>query len=576
MPQRDDSPRLLTPPRLVALALAAAALAAGALIHQAAFRFFQEEARAELRDRAALYRLTLVAAIERHQHLPGLLADDPMVIAALYGVQRDALNTRLAGIADSSGVEAVYVMDTSGLTIAASNFDREPSFLGENYAFRPYFRNAMLGRPADFFGIGATTTRPGYFLADPVRNRDDAVIGVTVAKLDLSPLAAAWRETGERVFVANADGVIVLASDPSLAWRTLRPIQPVRRAEIEAERQFIGQPLDPLDWRMDGPGLAELGGAPALHVGLPLGRRGWTLHLLGERGQASERAWTVVIAVAVVAALMAALGFYLKSERTRRALVESQTQRRELEALNRELTQTRTELDRKSRLATLGRLAASVTHELGQPLSAMRNYLAAAEMSAEASGGNGPFGSQLTGQIGRILDRMEGITRQLRFFVKPKGEPHAPVDLVPVVRDVLALLDHDLRDGEVTLRLDLPDGPVTVPGNRLQLEQVLINLVRNAIDAMEDEPRREIAVSLAASGGAAVLTVADTGHGLRGQSVETLQEPFHTTRASGDGMGLGLAISGDIVHDHGGRLDAADAPGGGAVFTVTLPLEASP
>jgi two-component system C4-dicarboxylate transport sensor histidine kinase DctB len=232
-------------------------------------------------------------------------------------------------------------------------------------------------------------------------------------------------------------------------------------------------------------------------------------------------------------------------------------------AAERRLERTRDELARASRLAALGQLAASVTHELGQPITAMRNHLAAAEM-----GGSERAIPSLAG----LVERMEGITRQLKFFANPGEDALKPVDLVQAMREALKLVAPNLDTHAVELVQDLPDGPVVVQGNALRIEQVMVNILRNAIDAMEDGDRRELTVRVGSAGGLAWFAVADRGHGLGQSSLLELQEPFVTSRESGQGMGLGLAISAGIVKEHHGVMTARNRDGGGAVFRVEIPL----
>lgn len=533
-------------------------------------------------SRVSLYRSTLVSALERYQHLPFVLARDPFVIAAAEGRGRAALNERLAAFAAEADLDAIYLMDTAGLTIAASNHDQPLTFLGENYGFRPYFRSALAGERGQFFGIGATTSRPGFFIAEPVRGDDGAVIGVVALKLDLSGLEAAWAEGGETVFVSNQDGIVLLSSDPAIRYRALVPVSEARRAEIRARRQFGKEPLTPLDWEVAQASYADLGGRSYLHVTARVAMPEWTLHYLADARAVLARAWLAVIGAAIVAVLLLAIGLYLRTRRVRLALSESQAARRKLQAANTELAReieerreaerrledARSELARASKLAALGQLAASVTHELGQPISAMKNYLAAAELDTR----DADTGETLR-RLSTILARMEGLTRQLRFFARPGGEQLASLDLKEVWKEVQTLIAPDADALGVTIHEALPAAPVMVRGDRLRLEQVMVNLCRNAILAMSDTPRRNLTVAIEVAEGRAVLAVRDTGPGLRGETLEHLQEPFVTTRASGEGMGLGLAISTEIVREHDGHLAARDLQEGGAEFTVTLPVD---
>ena len=229
----------------------------------------------------------------------------------------------------------------------------------------------------------------------------------------------------------------------------------------------------------------------------------------------------------------------------------------------RRLKRTQDELERASRLAALGRLAASVTHELGQPIAAMRNHLVAAEIG----GGT----SSLTGKIGGLVDRMEGITRQLKFFATSDVEPFSAVNLQEAMRASLSLVEPNLNAANTRMQLDLPDRPILIRGSRLRIEQVMTNLLRNAIDASEDSAPPRVNIRMGGDASGAWFEIEDNGHGLGETTLADLAEPFVTTRDSGRGMGLGLAISAGIVSDHDGTMAAQNTDSGGAVFRVTFP-----
>ncbi len=568
---------------------AAAAVCLMVLVFFTARSYFDSVELQRAQSRVTLYRSTLISALERYQHLPFVLAHDAYVLRGAEGVGRDALNRRLASFAAQADLDAIYLMDRTGLTVAASNHDQDLTFLNQNYGFRPYFLAALAGERGQFFGIGATTSRPGYFIAEPVRNGDGAIIGVVALKLDLSGLERAWSDGGETVFVSNGDGIVLLSSEPSLRYRALEPLTDKRRRDIEARKQFGQEALDPLDWTQSGPDRVGLDGVSHLHVTAPIPGSDWVLHFLSPERDVLTRAWLVVVGAAILAVVISAGGLYLRIRRVRESLAESQAARRKLQAANidlareieerraaeRSLEKAQRELARASKLAALGQLAASVTHELGQPISAMKNYLAAAEMDFQPGEQNETFT-----RLNAVVGRMERLTQQLRFFARPSvagtaREALGPVDVKDVWREAFALIEPDMDAAGIRLETDFPDRPVMVHGDRMRLEQVVVNLCRNAVLAMRDAPERRLTVRIDCAGDKARLAIRDTGPGLGGRTVEALQEPFVTTRASGEGMGLGLAISAAIVKEHDGRMTAQDAPaetGGGAEFIVALPL----
>lgn len=550
-----------------------------ACIFWVSLSYFQSEERTKAQGRLSLYRSTVLAELERFSHLTYVLARDPYVIETSLGADTGTLDRRLAAFARKSGLDAIYLMRPDGVTISASNAGEPGSFTGQDYAFRPYFKDAIAGRQGRFYGIGATTGLPGYFIADAVRGPDNAVTGVVAIKLDLSGLEASWRDAGEQVILANDDGVILLASEPDWRYRLLEDLGPEQQAAIRASRQFPGQELARLDWQPKPGQRAIIGGTERIHLSVRDLPHGWVLHYFASDDRAVVRS----LLVTGIAVILAALAFiFSQLRRTRRigaALRKSVAEEAQLRQANerlaveieerkaaeRQLKRTRGELERASRLAALGQLAASVTHELGQPLAAMRNHLAAAEMNGGASGAVLP-------RIAGLVDRMEGITRQLKFFSRTDSEGFREVDLRQATQAALELVAPNIEQAEASVTLEAPDEPVLVRGDQLRLEQVMTNILRNAMDALEDSSERHLAVRIGMSGGTGWFEVRDTGHGLGDATLADLQEPFFTTRESGQGMGLGLAISASIVKEHHGRISGRNSASGGAVFRVEIPL----
>ena len=562
--------------RLPRFIYAVIALVIVAGVFQLSYRYFQSEELSKAEGRLSLYHSTVTAELARFSHLTYVLARDPFVAATAQGGDRGLLNARLKDFAEQAGLDAIYLMQPDGATISASNAHLEVSFVGQNYAFRPYFREALVGDQGRFYGIGTTTGLPGYFIADAVRDGGDQIVGVIAIKIDLSRLAQSWRESGEQVLLANQDGVVLLASVDDWRYRTLTMLTPSQRAAIAESRQFPGQGLESLDWSADVAGRATIGGDDRLHVIASDLAHGWALHYFASDDRAATRSWLVTAAFVFAAGLTF---IYFQVQRSRRmavALQQSVDEEAELRRANdrlaveiedrrkaeRRLKRTQGELERSSRLAALGQLSASVTHELGQPIAAMRNHIAAAEIGGKA-------GPEVTLKIGGLVDRMEGITRQLKFFARSESDPFEVFDLRDALQAAAALVEPNYLFGQIALSLDLPDELVAVHGIKLRIEQVLTNVLRNAADAVEDVERPCVRAEIQMN--PATVVVTDNGHGIGSATLADLTEPFVTTRDSGRGMGLGLAISATIVRDHGGTMTAENGRVGGAVFRVSFP-----
>lgn len=540
-------------------------LAATAVTYLSAARLFETQAVSVATSQHALYLRSLNEAIKQHQHLPFVIAENPVVAAAMAGGEAERLNPMLADFAAASGLEAIYVMAPDGRVVAASNYNSPASFLGQTYGFRPYFQAAAAGAHSDYFAIGATTGRPGYFVAEPLRDGAGGIVGVVAIKLDISELQASWEERGEVVLARNEDGIVVLSSNPDWLYRSIGPLVAARRDAIVASRQFGAQPLQPLRWQMADGGRVAVEGQVFLETAGPTELVDWTVHYLTPERIIRRQTLLATGVLGGGIAVLIGVAVFLRSRRIAAALELSQFHRRELIEANGRLVEAQEELARTSKLAALGQLAASVTHELGQPISALKSHLFAAEIGDEITS------PETLGNLRRLADRMEAITRQLRFFARRSGEDAAPVDLVLVLKEALALVRHDLEAADITLRYTAPSAPCITTGNALHLEQAMVNLLRNALDAARPSARREIRLSCATRGAGYVITVTDSGPGLQGQTLDTLQEPFYSTRSSGDGMGLGLAITAEILRAHGGTLTASDGTPDGAVFEMWVP-----
>ncbi len=547
-------------------------------VFAASLAYFKAQEYERARARLTLYSSTLEAELRHFAHLPFLLSLDPVVRQTLAGGKTDVLDSHLARFAESAGVDAIYLMDETGLTISASNAGSSRSFKGQNYGFRPYFSGAMRGELGEFYGIGATTGIPGYFYAMRVQTPDLKRNGVIAVKVDLSGLQESWQNSGEWMLLSNSDGVVLLASQPDWRYRTLRTLDDSQQKRILASRQFGGQKLQPLNWQVRHDSqTANIANENVLHIKTDALPNDWSLHLFVPDDQAVTRAWLTLAVFVGVIMLVLIASQILRMRRIDAALQRSEAEEAELRQANERLAveieerrsaelnlkKTQAELERAGRLAALGQLASSVTHELGQPIAAMKNQLAAAEMT------NGS--SKLYNKMNGLVSRMENITTQLKFFSRKGRDKFENCDLADIVEDALELTEPSVVQSNATVAFEREPGEFAIFANRLRIEQVVTNLVRNALDAVEEEDERKIVVSIGRDSETVWFTVADTGHGLGKKSFDELREPFATTRESGKGMGLGLTISAGIVLDHHGTIFAYDNTPRGAVFKVELP-----
>jgi len=504
---------------------------AGAILisfYSVAAKTFENIEKIQSKSKLALYQSTIENELLRLKHLPSIIANNPLTINAIKTGQFSSLNQKLFEISNSARAEAIYVMRSDGLTVAASNYNETKTFIGQNYGFRSYFKEAFKGKKSTFFAIGATTFRPGYFLAVPIIYQNNT-IGVLALKLDLTALNEVLEETNELIFVTDPNGIVVLSSRQSERYNSIKPIT------------------------------SNINGSK------------WILHYLVDTSLARQKALGLVAGVAIIMALFALAFVIWRVQRVRDALKVSIEDRMRLQCeiqirrqAESDLKNAQKELKRSSKMVALGQLSASVTHELGQPISAMKNHIAAEEIT---KGNLSPVMVHLSG----ILGRMENITHQLRFFSYSGTELSSEVSLTDIVNNSYELISHDLKNNNIIYETSGLNECFLTWGNQTRLEQVLINLLKNSIKAMSEQLLKKIDISLSQAQGFVIIEVNDTGQGLQGQSLEQIVEPFHTTESSGEGMGLGLAISTSIIHEHGGKLSVSENLDGGACFTIYLP-----
>ena len=525
--------------------------------------------RAELR--LALYGGNLVSELQRNSIVPQLMARDPALIGALNSLDYSQSTQRLISFVDEIGAASLMLLDAQGRTVAATDRNR----LGEIHDQAPFFTDAVRSNGTVFTVLERESG--GYrFTYSRKVEAQGAAIGVVVVEVDLQKFERAWAGISDAVHVVDSTGRIILATEPR--WRgkteadalaTEPPASAIRRA-IQATADWTALPAD-----------AYLRGEAVMRMSSRIPFRGWQITSFTTYASIRERVNGVLALEIMGFAILLALAFYALSRKTALRMALFQRESAELRALNERLQREIAERERvqetlavaeqtlaqSSKLAALGEMSAAVSHELNQPLAAMKTYLAGAGLLLRRNRPDEALSSFQ--RIDDLIERMGAITRQLKSYARKGGDVFAPVNMGDAVNSALSMMEPQLRRRKVRINRALPDRPVLVMADRVRLEQVIINLMRNALDATQAVPAPEIDILLSA-GETATLTVRDNGHGI--EDLTALFEPFYTTKRPGEGVGLGLAISSGIVNDLGGRLTARNATGGGAVFEMQLPI----
>ena len=595
----------VTPFRVLALFLALA-VALSAIAYPRLEAFFQVQAGAREHDTLRLAVEGLSGALRRYEPLPALIAERPILADALRNRgDTDLLrqvNEELRQTAFRLKASDVYLMDISGLTIAASNYLKELSFVGRSFSYRPYFAQALEGGLGRYFALGTTSGERGYFFAAPVED-GRRIVGVVAVKFTVDAFEEAWRGSDKRVIVSDLNGIVFMSSRPDWHFRALRPLTEGARAEIQVFRQYPLEQVRPLGNRrrslndmLDLVAIEEdAGWARYVASSVYIADAGWEVTLLVPTAPARAQA-IAGLAILVLALLLTGLGaaFYLQrrtqmmdrleAQRAARELLEERVIARtaDLHHVNAQLLgeveerkgaevrlrQMQTELVQAGKLAALGQMSAALSHEFNQPLAAVKSY--ADNAATFLDRGRTEDARENVHRISQMADRMAAISKHLRNFARRPQERIAPVSLVPVVQDAVALMQSRFKAVNAHLDLDLPQTDIRVMGGHVRLQQVIVNLLTNALDAMEGQPAPRIVVAIAETPRGWCLTVRDHGAGIGEIALARMFDPFFTTKTPGKGLGLGLSISYNIVKDFGGYLSARNHPDGGAVFQVDL------
>jgi two-component system, NtrC family, C4-dicarboxylate transport sensor histidine kinase DctB len=571
--------------------------AASALLMPVVVRIATGNVLTEGHERAAnILRQTVNALdshLRRYEALPALLAQDDAV-GQLLADPNDArrvaaMNLWLAGTNALIEASDLYLIDLEGTTIAASNHDRADSFIGQNFSYRPYFTQARDGGSGRYFALGTTSGVRGYYFASPVKDVTGKVQGVVALKIGVDGIEAGWRAPDYRILVTDPEGVVFMSTDANWLYRGLLPLTDERRVKLAETRRYSDAELTELQavsTTSDGVTLMQLAGSDGVMLEYiateePMPMAGWTVRVLLDAApiRAQARLFVVVAALFLLVALLLAgsvaqrrarLAERLAIQAAAQADLERQVSERtaDLTRANADLHRMQADLVQAGKLAALGRMSAALSHEINQPLAAVRNYADSAGLLIDR--GDTARAKENVGQILGLIDRMATIARHLRNVARKPNEPLKVVDLAAVVRDALAIGQARLTAAGAKVELDLPADLPPVQGGPVRLQQVVVNVLSNAADAVEGLADRRIEITGRSDGADVTLAIRDHGPGVPAAIADRIFDPFFTTKQVGSGLGLGLSISYNIMKDFEGDLRVANHPDGGAVFTLVL------
>jgi len=545
-----------------------------------------------------IYSNTLEAALARYDYLPHVLSQNNKLFEQAFD-QPDLASESLAEFKESSKVDVIFIMGIDGKTIASSNWDQKNSFVGKNYGYRPYFKQALKQQKGQFFGVGATTNIPGYFVSAPYRE-NNKVKAVIVAKVLLSSIVDSWStrtQDDEIVFVADENQIIILTSKDEWLYHSLKQLNTKQKKAIKEQKQFGNNliPLLNIEQLKQNKHQVNITKDSYIQSVASANVMNWNIHYLIPKSALNTKLisfWSKVLTLLLIA--LAGI-LMIRSINNRRALRLSQGESSALRKLNltleteieerkqieNQLRLAQVELRRTSKLTAMGQLSASITHEIGQPLAAMKTYIANMTMAQQnlknVSTLESNSLSNTLGKLDHLVSRMTSITQQLRYFARSGDRETQALDLRMAIKGAINTTLPSLEEAGISFDLNQSDQPVMVEAGKVRIEQVIVNVIKNAMEAITSDPKiidqkKCISLSLNTNKSMAILRIDDSGPGVSEDIQTELFEPFVSTKASGVGMGLGLAISLNIIHELKGTLHVENRIEGGASFTIKLPL----
>ena len=576
------------------LVLVAASLALLTVGNRFLTRNVMEEASLQANSALRLATSALAGHLSRYETLPALIADHDdmkeLVLDPANPALRQAANLYLKDINALLESSDIYVMTMDGNTVAASNFDGAASFVGENFIYRPYFYEAAAGMQARFYALGTTSAKRGYYFSSPIRV-NGAVRGVIAFKVDIEDIETSWRGGEYKILVHDPEGIIFMTGNPEWLYASVLPLTPERLERTTASRRYSDATLRELPigaGRISEHRLMTVDQAGGAREYLVLEQympdADWTVKVLFDTGNIHAQARTMLVAILLFLCLFV-LGLAVVIQRRARlqermhmqveaqAELERRVEERtsDLARVNLQLRQTQADLIQAGKLAGLGQMSAALSHEFNQPLAAAKTYADSARMLIDRD--RISEARDNLGRISNLIDRMASISRHLRNFARKPNEKLGAMAVKDVVEETLEIVSARLGTADATLIIDLqPDLP-SVRGGPVRLQQVLVNILTNACDAVEGLGDRKIELTARKANGSVVIEIGDRGPGVPPAIMQRIFDPFFTTKGVGKGLGLGLSISYNIIKDFGGSLTVGQRDGGGALFRIEL-LEA--
>ena len=507
------------------------------------------------------------------------------------------LNRFLARTNTSLGSNNLFVLDPQGRVIGASNHGENDSFVGHDFSFRPYFTQAVLGEPGKYYAVGVVSGWRGYYFSAPIMD-EGQVLGVVVIKILLEPAFQRLKEKGVEYLIVGYDGIIFASSQDGWSLNSLQTLPESLRMAIRDSRRYGYSSITPVGNNTE----LDVMSSEQIYLTLNsiehaylVGRAlipegGWHVLSVSPVSVVFKRTLHFCVYFSLGFGVLVLIGLYwrkhleverhvieMNHELERRVtdltaeLRESNTELQQLVAhyqrAQSELEATQDQLVQAAKLAVLGEMSAGINHELNQPLLALQTY---AENSLKLSRRERhDMVAENLAEIVQIVQSMHTIVSRLKVFARRTPPEPRATRVSEVIDGTMAIMTPLLHRRRVDIQVFPGEAGLTILCEPVQVQQVLINLITNAADALSNQDDGFIRVEVNDSPDQVSIAVRDNGPGIAPEIRSKIFEPFFTTKARG--LGIGLALSRRIIETLSGTLTVTDGVDGGTAFILTLP-----
>ncbi|CAK2449802.1 sensor histidine kinase [Vibrio crassostreae] len=631
-------PNLMTPFVLFSLLLGAAGLTA---THFMAVQFQEKIVTQQLNEAANKANLQIDSELDKFKQIPNLLSHDPRLLSYFDSspqtdkISAAQLNQLLFEWSNQSQADTIYIHDPSGTVVASSNYQKPRTFVGENFSFRPYFASAIQGNNTHYVALGARSNVRGYFLSSPLYVEND-IVGVITVKVSLENLENILTSDEFEIVVLDSNQVVFLSSQAPWLYHSLLPLTQQQQTDIAIQRQYGQSEISIIEAFRSSSSQPEANANRSNNLQSNQIQKELTANQLFKLGTfnlypaaVSNNQYQVValketraelikvlqidVIFVVIYSLVMLIAWswrqtyvakvaltrlnqnleqtvdkrthYLKqsNQQLQQTIFQYQESQLKLKQTEQELTQT-------AKLAVLGELSASINHEINQPLAALRTY---SENSLKL------LEMERTDLVKSNLEKMIGLNNtitdiiaRLKVFTrKVTKQEHHVANLHQAVNNATSILSALMIKQGITLRLSTVPDDINIAIHPTELEQVLVNLIHNATQALQQQAIDQQALYLQQNSlqetaaqqaipqigvewqlheDMCQVIIWDNGIGMSADKLEQLFDPFFTTKP--EGLGLGLSISKRIIEAYHGSISAAQLEPSGMVFSLNIPL----